>query len=887
MEKSFCDHLRHDHPDATGTASWFISHAWQYPFLDLVDAVTTFFSELDALETFIFLDLLSLPQHHRTETITAQWLSDFFTNAIFTMKNILAIWSPWNKPITLTRAWCVYELYTGSINDNVNLRIAMPPGEALAFRDSIATDPGVFYGTISSIKSDQTTATKAEDLAAVRKAITETVGFEALDRIVLSFLSDWMVSNLTSHVALTKKEGRLDEHARWLHSLGRLYIDRKMHTDAEPCLVECWEARRDKLGSDHPETLATVNQLATVYLLQGKSRDAVQLLVEWVDRAKKTLGDDHLTTIALLSNMAELYEQTGQWKLIEPIRKECVDRAERLMGGNHVDVIGYLHQLGLFYKRQQRFHDAEHLYKQCVDRRQRLLGVDHPEALSSLYELALLYRDFGQYAKAEVLCVECVDRRRRVLGDEHPDTVLSIEALTFLYEAQRKTAEAEKLHRDVLGRAKWVLGAAHPTTIHSTIRLAQFYASRQKYAEAEPLYVESLATARDLFGEKHSATSISLDGLCALYERTNRFEEAVNLCEDRLDRIKKVYGDGHPETLKSYEALSELYGRRRDFDNAELWMLKYWDGATRQPLGDHPSIVHFTSQLMDWYQGPNHSYLKFRSHLEDQSNPQTPAYEISCIKKRLGTVCRQQLKTAIRRGDRSSERILLGCLRELVGLSDEERKRVRIVFQNEPRHLGPPMAPGGIRSDDMVWGNTFGWMDMDMEDVLAVSSDSDSSLSPFSSTYEVPLVKNTQTITASGIKWEEDVRLSLGAESSSDFTMLDQLFLALGVDNKNESDQAGISVLDREGLVDLMPTANSDLEGSEGRIGSCEQAERIHISNARPRSPLDPPTNSVAQEETTSNLLDVTKTSSTCKKRSFLQQLPLPISLFRHHKWLA
>eukprot|EP01036_Dinobryon_divergens_P062025 gene62025-biopygen39394 len=74
---SFCDHLNQQNPGhpAVGVATAFISHAWKYLFLDVLDALQTYF--LFEPDIIIWFDVFSVNQHVEVNLDFAWWSTSF------------------------------------------------------------------------------------------------------------------------------------------------------------------------------------------------------------------------------------------------------------------------------------------------------------------------------------------------------------------------------------------------------------------------------------------------------------------------------------------------------------------------------------------------------------------------------------------------------------------------------------------------------------------------------------------------------------------------------------------------------------------------------------------------------------------------------------------
>jgi tetratricopeptide (TPR) repeat protein len=66
-----------------------------------------------------------------------------------------------------------------------------------------------------------------------------------------------------------------------------------------------WEGK--SLGKDHPSTLITVNNMASVYDNQGDYSKALEWYIRALAGLEKSLGKDHPDTLTTINNMAWVY----------------------------------------------------------------------------------------------------------------------------------------------------------------------------------------------------------------------------------------------------------------------------------------------------------------------------------------------------------------------------------------------------------------------------------------------------------------------------------------------------------------------------------------------------------------------------------------------------
>ena len=89
-----------------------MSHAWKYLFLDVVESLEDFFSASGESDSaVIWFDLFTNSQHGTSEK-PFEWWTNTFLGAIGEIGSVVMVMHPWDNPVTLTRAWCIFEIYS-------------------------------------------------------------------------------------------------------------------------------------------------------------------------------------------------------------------------------------------------------------------------------------------------------------------------------------------------------------------------------------------------------------------------------------------------------------------------------------------------------------------------------------------------------------------------------------------------------------------------------------------------------------------------------------------------------------------------------------------------------------------------------------------------------
>jgi len=101
------------------------------------------------------------------------------------------------------------------------------------------------------------------------------------------------------------------------------YMDRK--AEAEELQTEVYNARREHLGEDHPETLIIMSDLATTYIERSDISKAEDLLTKVLDHSRRILGEKHPHTLAAIEDLKQVLKSAGKfdevWKLEDDLRR--------------------------------------------------------------------------------------------------------------------------------------------------------------------------------------------------------------------------------------------------------------------------------------------------------------------------------------------------------------------------------------------------------------------------------------------------------------------------------------------------------------------------------------------------------------------------------------
>ncbi|MFC9653931.1 tetratricopeptide repeat protein [Streptomyces sp. NPDC056937] len=237
-------------------------------------------------------------------------------------------------------------------------------------------------------------------------------------------------SALTPHVvhALRFEEGSGDDRlflgtqsagnlvARSLQALGQLSQARRLLVELGPKLARI-------LGEDHPSTLMSRHNFASVLHDQGHLDQARTIYEEILTIHRDTLGNRHSFTLTTRYELGQVLHDQGHLDQARTIYEEILTIQRDTLGDRHSHTLTTRHALARVLHDQGHHDQARTIYEEILTTERDTLGDHHPATLTTRHNLALVLHDQGHHDVAAMEVDAVLAERRRVLGPEHPHTL--------------------------------------------------------------------------------------------------------------------------------------------------------------------------------------------------------------------------------------------------------------------------------------------------------------------------------------------------------------------------------------------------------------------------------------------------------------------------------
>ena len=199
--------------------------------------------------------------------------------------------------------------------------------------------------------------------------------------------------------------------------------------------------------------LASIMNHVSLFLnADGKPRETEILQKRALDINVRILGLEHPDTLTSMNKLASTYGDQGRTGEAVALQEEVLEKRTQILGLEHPDTLTSMNNLALTYSHQGRTGEAAALQEEVLEKRRQILGLEHPDTLRSMNNLAATYRDQGRTGEAAALQEVALEKRRQILGWEHPDTWVSMANLAIMYQDQGRMTDAAALE-EMLERA--------------------------------------------------------------------------------------------------------------------------------------------------------------------------------------------------------------------------------------------------------------------------------------------------------------------------------------------------------------------------------------------------------------------------------------------------
>jgi len=329
----------------------------------------------------------------------------------------------------------------------------------------------------------------------------------------------------------------------------------------EEALKQFEDLLRDKvqrLGANHPSTLTTRNNIATWLGESGQVEEALKQFKDLLRDEARLLGADHPSTLETRSNIAFGLGESGQ---VEEALKQFEDllRDEiRILGADHPNTLATRHNIASWLGDSGRVEEALRQYEELLPDEVRILGADHSNTLSTRNNIASRLGELGRIEEALKQFEELLRDKLRILGADHPSTLATRHNMASWLGESGQVEESLKQFENLLRDELRIMGADHPRALATRSNIASCLGNSGRVDEALKQLEELLLDKLRILGADHPSTLTTRNNIAFWLVESGKEKEALIHFQKLLQDKLRIFGADHPSTLRTHRNMVKL-----------------------------------------------------------------------------------------------------------------------------------------------------------------------------------------------------------------------------------------------------------------------------------------------------------------------------------------
>ena len=391
------------------------------------------------------------------------------------------------------------------------------------------------------------------------------------------------------------------DHAAQWREAATVLIETAIPADTSP--PESWQVCTALLA--HAQTaLANASdgmQRIANYLDRSGSYSAARDLQQRIaDAYTRALGTDHPITIRTRVNLASMIAEAGDPAAARDQLADLLPTVERIFGPEHPNTLTTRNNLALWTEEAGDPGAARDQLAALLSIRKRARGAEHPDTLATRHNLATCTGEAGDSASARDQLAALLPVEERIRGAENPMTLTTRHNLAFWTGIAGDPAGARDQYATLLPIVEHVYGAEHPETLTTRANLASWIGKAGDSVTARDRYTVLIPVEERIWGAEHPATLAGRANLAWYTGEAGDPAGARDQYAALLPIAGRVHGAEHPDTLAFRTDLARWTGEAGNPASARDQLAALLPAQERVSGAGHPNTLRTRVGLARW-----------------------------------------------------------------------------------------------------------------------------------------------------------------------------------------------------------------------------------------------------------------------------------------------
>ncbi|MBM3184265.1 MAG: tetratricopeptide repeat protein, partial [Chlamydiae bacterium] len=245
---------------------------------------------------------------------------------------------------------------------------------------------------------------------------------------------------------------------------------------AQPYHEQALERRIELFGEAHPQTIISMNNLATVLWENGQLAKSKELFTKALTASRKLYPEEHIDDTIAMNNLGWVSWEMGEFQEAKTLLKQSLLTSKKLracdpdflqVANDFIQELDdsaalsdseratmralFLRHAGLWVAEVEgNPNKSIGYFKESLELLQQTLPENDPRIAIALGSLGISCNRAGQNQEGQYYLSEALKIQRLVLGDEHPETAKSYANLAISFLNLEKSQKALEYHQKAL-----------------------------------------------------------------------------------------------------------------------------------------------------------------------------------------------------------------------------------------------------------------------------------------------------------------------------------------------------------------------------------------------------------------------------------------------------
>lgn len=443
------------------------------------------------------------------------------------------------------------------------------------------------------VDSINAAAWNPDDLLMIRKAIESSIGYEGVNRMVLSQIRSWLITTAVDFIAkpsamVSKELNQAGGKALLMNQIAKLYHLQGNFTEALKYQESAFSLDSTEFGPESEQAARDMNNLGHLLNLMNNFDSAKQYLERARAIRARVFGDDSAEVARVTYNIGEVLESQGKFDECIVMFQSSSNVLVKLKR-NH-EALKVFQGLGRVYRAKGDFKMSDIIFKTAME-----LGSDivtHPDMALLLGTYAALLTDIDRFNEAK----EMLERSRAIqirnLGEKHPNVSDLDNNLARLQCRLGNYEDALKSQSSALEIDKLVFGEHDLSTARDHSNMGHLLNMLGRLEEAEEHLKQALSIRGQLLGTTNIIYARSLCNYANTEIQSGKFQTALQKLQQARQTIQTCAVD-HPDLNEVDSLIGKCFYSKGQYEDAE----NCWKTAISKDTSPNSAKIDYMLQL--------------------------------------------------------------------------------------------------------------------------------------------------------------------------------------------------------------------------------------------------------------------------------------------------